>query len=399
MKKTGWGLLEKLARDAGKKGRNQFKAGRILAIAALALPFLAGSQTTLAAALDGDVPLHGFADVGYRHASKDLSGGQPVRGFYLGSLDLYFAPQFGDRVKMLAELFFEFEETGELAVEMERLQLGYAVSDRTTVWAGRFHTPFGYWNTAYHHGAQIQTSLMRPKFMEFEDLGGIMPVHTTGLWAIGKFRISQGGTLTYDAYTGNGSRILSDSASGGVLDANNSRDDNGNKTVGLKLSYDFGGSLEGLQLGAHGLKQEVGTYIGASPTPVSRTAVKMIGGYMAYFNHDWEGIAEYYAFNNQDLPTGTGSHQSSAGFAHLGYSFNTELTPYVRLEKADFDQGDSYFSQQASGRSYERQALGVRYNLNPRAAIKFEVNHTNQTDTPPTAGSFDEARAQYAIRF
>lgn len=401
MKKTeilGWGLLGKLARGARERGQNQSETRNALVMATFVVPLLAVSQSTSAAALGGEVPLHGFADIGYSHVSKDLSGDKPGRGFTLGSLDLFFTPQFGDRVKMLAELFFEFEETGEMVTEMERLQLGYAIGDRATAWVGRFHTPLGYWNTAYHHGAQIQTSLLRPKFMEFEDRGGIMPVHTTGLWATGKYGILQG-ALTYDVYAGNGSRILSDASLKGILDPNNTRDDNGNKAAGFNLGYEFGGSLEGLRLGVHGLRQEVGTYVGASSTPASRTMLKTVGGYMVYINNNWEGITEYYRFNNQDLSADTGSHRSWASFAQLGYFFSTGLTPYARVEKADLNQDDSYFSQQVSGRSYTRQALGIRYDLNTRAAIKFEINRTKQTDSPPSAGSFNEARAQYAIRF
>lgn len=234
--------------------------------------------------------------------------------------------------------------------------------------------------------------------MEFEDRGGILPVHTTGLWATGKYGVSQG-ALTYDVYVGNGSRILSDAPANGVLDPSNTRDDNGSKATGFNLGYQFGGFLEGLRLGAHGLRQEVGTYVSASSTPANRTMLKTVGGYMVYINNNWEGITEYYRFNNQDLSASTGSHKSWASFVHLGHSFSTGLTPYVRAEKADLNQDDSYFAQQASGRSYTRQALGIRYDVNPRAAIKFEINRTKQTDSPPSAGSFNEARAQYAIRF
>lgn len=404
MKKTEilrWNLLDKLARGARKRGQTESKTCHALVMAALVAPFLVVSQSTSAAALASEVPLHGFADVGYKHVSQDLSGDKPSRGFTTGSLDLYFTPQFGDRVKTLVELFFGFSETDSLDTDLERIQLGYAISDSTTVWLGRFHTPLGYWNAAFHHGAQIQTSVLRPRFIEFEDHGGILPLHTTGLWATGKYRMPQG-ALTYDVYIGNGSRFLSDASSGVSLVPNNTRDDNGNKAVGFNLGYEFGGYLEGLRLGAHGLREEIDTYASASPAssaPLNRLNFKTVGGYLVYINSDWEGIAEYYRFNNQDLSAGAGSNRSWASFAQLGHSFSTGLTPYARTEKADLNQNDIFFSQQTNGRSYTRQVLGIRYDLNTRAAIKFEINRTKQTDSPPSAGSFNEARAQYAIRF
>ena len=48
---------------------------------------------------------------------------------------------FGD-VSGLVELLFEYDDRDNLAVDLERLQLGYTFSDEATVWLGRFHTPF-----------------------------------------------------------------------------------------------------------------------------------------------------------------------------------------------------------------------------------------------------------------
>ena len=95
---------------------------------------------------DTGLPVHGFADVGGAWSR----GADPVRlrGFNIGTLDIYLTPQFGDRVKSLVELAFEYEEDGGGEVDLERLQLGYSFSDALTLWAGRFHTPFGLWNTS-----------------------------------------------------------------------------------------------------------------------------------------------------------------------------------------------------------------------------------------------------------
>lgn len=66
------------------------------------------------------VPLHGFADVGYAHSTKSASDGRK-RGFVLGNVDFYLTPEFGDRVKSLIELNFEYGEAGSLATDLERV--------------------------------------------------------------------------------------------------------------------------------------------------------------------------------------------------------------------------------------------------------------------------------------
>ena len=336
---------------------------------------------------DRGIPLHGFADVGAGKAGIG-AGANRANGFTFGALSLYLTPQVGDRIRTLIELVFEGNE-GAVATDLERAQLGYAFSDAATLWLGRFHTPYGYWNTAYHHGAQIQTSILRPRFLDFEDKGGILPAHSMGLLLSGNVPTG-GGRIVYDAFLANGSKI-----DGDVLNLNFTRDDNNNKAIGFNVGYRFGGGLRGLQLGLHGLTEEVDVY--ASGAQLNRSRLNLLGGYGYYEGHDLELISEYYYFKNKDLSGGTGSHGSWAGYAQAGYTLLSDWTPYLRLEKTKLDQNDNYFASQASGRSYTRYALGVRYELNPQSALKLELNRTKQPDLP--GGDYSEALFQYSIRF
>jgi len=59
-------------------------------------------------------------------------------------------------------------------------QLGYPISDAATVWIGRSHTPYGFVNTALHHGIWINDAVARPEFLMFEDQGGILPATPSG---------------------------------------------------------------------------------------------------------------------------------------------------------------------------------------------------------------------------
>src|SRR3954470_8334943 len=64
--------------------------------------------------------------------------------------------------------------------DLERLQLGWQLSDETVLWIGRFHQPTSVWNHDHHHGQYLQTSISRPAIDEWEDLGGVIPQHFTG---------------------------------------------------------------------------------------------------------------------------------------------------------------------------------------------------------------------------
>ncbi|MDB5858043.1 MAG: hypothetical protein JWQ76_1732, partial [Ramlibacter sp.] len=350
-----------------------------------------GISDTSAKTRDLGIPLHGFADVGYAKLALPIPGRKA--GFAVGNLDLYMTPEFGDRVRSIVELVFEYgPEGGGVATDLERLQFGYTFSDALTLWVGRFHTPYGYWNAAFHHGQQIQTAASRPRLVEFEDRGGILPAHAVGLLASGNTRVGSG-RLQYDAYLANGDGIQDR-----VLDLNAGSDDNANKLVGGNVRYAFSGPLEGLTLGLHAFQQRVTAY-DADKVALGSTRVNMFGGFGVYEHGDWEVIGEYYRFHDTDLSAGTGTHASWAGFLQAGYTVAGRWTPYARVERAELDQGDTYFAAQESGRSYVRGVLGVRYDLNPSAALKLELDRMRQDQPDGTVLKGTGARLQFAVRF
>ena len=327
--------------------------------------------------------LHGFADVGFGSTGK---GGH--KGFQTGTMDFYLTPHLGEHVKALAELVFEFDEAGDLGTDLERLQIGYSFNDSANIWLGRFHTPLGQYNATYHHGQQIQTALQRPRFIGFEDQGGIIPTHTVGLWGTGSVP-AHGGRLSYDLYLGN-NPLLRD----GQLKPDNSGSSRAGASFGGNAGYQFGGSLSGLKIGVHGYRSQV--VDDALKLPVSR--INIVGAYAVLDSEQWDMISEYYHFNNQDQSGARASHDSWAAFAQLGRHFGL-FTPYLRLEKSSLEQGDAYFAAQTLARSYTREALGARYELTPTSAIKLEGNHTHALSEAYERVNYEEVRLQWAIRF
>jgi len=380
----------------------RFRTKGLLALlnASIACMLLAIPVHVQAADSEG-VPLHGFADAGYAAHSKESTD---PKGFYIGSFDLYLTPQFDNNVKGLIEIIFETTSTGEVATDLERLQMGYTFSDNATLWGGRFHTPYGYWNTGFHHGAQIQTAILRPRFLDFEDKGGILPAHMAGLWASGKFKAGDG-KFTYDVFAGNGPKISMGGDSlvqaPGTLNINTAGDNNHQAMVGFNLGYEFSGMADGLRIAVHALRGDVDddANLTFAATALNKTELSMTGGSVAYLENDWEVLGEYYRFSNKDKSGTSGSHSSWADYLQIGRIIGA-VTPYLRAEKTKLDQQDNYFSMQESGQSYTRQALGLKYELNPKASLKFELlNSKFIAEGARLASSYRSLLAQYAIRF
>jgi hypothetical protein len=347
---------------------------------------------------DTGLPVHGFADVGGGWSS----GKDPVklRGFNGGTLDLYLTPQFGQRVKSLIELAVEYGVDGGVGLDMERLQLGYTINDDLTVWMGRFHTPMGLWNTSFHHGANLQTSVFRPRFIDFEDKGGFVPAHSVGVWFSGKTG-TDSGRLTYDVFVANGPSIKDR-----TLDFRGFTDNSPNKMLGFNVGFQPKGSFSGLTVGVHGFGSQVDS-IKADDSVFASTKLQMTGAYLGYDADDWEILGEYYRFSNTDQTTGA-KNGSNAWFGQVGKTFGS-FTPFVRFESTSLSTADAYFTSQESGRSYKRTALGVRYALDPKSSLKLELSNTRENAVtqldadggaaPFAATSYRRAAIQYSAAF
>jgi hypothetical protein len=346
---------------------------------------------------DTGLPLHGFIDVGYA-STKDKAPSYDKSGFKLGTFDIYLTPRFGDKVKGLIELAFEFDREGGLGTDLERMQLGYELADTTTLWAGRFHTPYGYWNTAFHHGAQIQTSITRPRFIAFEDQGGILPAHTVGTWLNSKLDTSLG-RVNIDIYAGN-----SGSLRDGTLDYNASGYDRAAYRAGFNLGLSPK-AIPGLSFGIHALSDKVNSY-NATPTQNGEIQVQVSGGYLYYESDKFEVISEYYAFNNTDLFGNARTNRSTASFLQVGYQLFDRTTVFGRFERADLSTNDPYFTLMnlnagtggtSFGSSYHQSTLGVRYDLDPRSALKLQLEQI--VDDGNAGQTVNWIRTQFAVRF
>jgi len=326
--------------------------------------------------------LKGFGDVTYTNSTER---GNDKDTFSLGMLDLYVSQPIDDKMDVFVELVIETdEETGEPVTDLERFQISYIVNDALKVRVGRFHNILGYWNTAYHHGAQLQTSVDRPAFLNFEDDGGILPTHLVGLWFSGRLKTAPA-TVLYGVMAGNGSRVRD-----GALDPNNASDDDKTKAASFRLKIEPS-AVEGLGVGLSGNLSTVKGYTVTTQTMEVRQGV--FSADVTYFADNVEIIGEYYIIKDEDKFGASNDYSSSAYYAQVGYLIGEEFLPYLRYEKTSIDENDPYFSVIGT-KDTETMIGGLRYNINPVSSIKAEVRGVdNGTD------KFEEYAIQWAAAF
>jgi hypothetical protein len=123
----------------------------------------------------------GHVQFDYRHIEMSGGGTTNTNAFALGGLDLFLRSQLSEKISFLNETVFEPNSDGENVLDVERLIIKYEINDDFNIQAGRFHSSFGFWNRAFHHGEFLSTGIGRPDVLKFEDDGGLLPIPIIGL--------------------------------------------------------------------------------------------------------------------------------------------------------------------------------------------------------------------------
>ncbi len=324
-------------------------------------------QVQLATGDDGgDVsngPLLDISGFGHVQASSNDVDGTTSNPFALGGLDLFITSNLGDGFSFLNETVFEPTEEGEYVLDVERVIAKYQVNDQFNVQAGRFHTTIGAWNERYHHGEWLQTSIGRPAVLNFEDEGGLLPVHLIGLLVKGQRPIGDS-VLDYTLEIGNGRGPTPDPPQI-VVDANKS------KAVNVQVGYSPA-SVDGLRVGGGIYTDSIPANADASAGSVHEDLDEIIySAFATYFGSDWQVMAEYMAINHDG--TTQGSTDSDGFYIQVAHPMG-EWTPYVRFDSVSLDDADTYFS---SLDDRDTIALGTRWDVGQWTALKFQYQTTD----------------------
>lgn len=327
---------------------------------------------------DGEYPrLHiaGFGDIDFAAQPR----AQGPRAFSLGQFVLHVTSQLSPRVTFLGELSFSARTdagTGTppapgFNTELERLIIRFDQSDYFRVSFGRYHTPINYWNTAFHHGQWLQTTISRPEMIQFG--GKFLPVHFVGALVEG-VAPAGGWNIGYKGGVGNGRGAVI-SRAGDAGDTNDSLSFLAN--VSSKPDRWFG-----LETGAALYTDEINPAIGG------KVGERIVSGYVAYQKETPEVIAEYAGVRHEQDGVAT-PFWNHAYYVQLAYRLPDPVRkwkPYYRFEHIDIAQGDVVF---ATVLPLDGSTLGVRYDVSTFAAIKAEYrNWTRGAGSPRNQGGF-----------
>jgi hypothetical protein len=290
-----------------------------------------------------------FGDAEYLATDRDVPD-----GFVLGQLVGHLNVGLTDRLSLFTELTATPHPT-EYTLEVERAIVRYDFSDLLKLSLGRYHTPIGYWNTAYHHGTWLQTSVGRPEAVKFGSR--FIPVHFVGVLAEGTAPSTAVG-LGYALGLGNGrGSVISRAGDAGDVNANRA----------------WVANLYARPAALLGLKAGVGYYhdlVSLSEGPAVGEGIA--SAYLALERESPEVIAEYEHVEH-DPRTGASSVGSDGYFVQLAYRLPgpaRALKPYARVERLAIGDGDPVFP--ADEMEYRAALAGLRFDFAPFAALKAE---------------------------
>jgi len=327
--------------------------------------------------------LHGFADVTARYVRTQFDSGDETSesAFAVGELDLFIVSHLAENLSFLAEAVFESDQDSVTSTEVERMFIKYTVSDAFWVSLGRHHAPLGYWNETFHHGLILQPTVQRPRELQFEDHGGILPVHSVGLEAGGRwFRGSWG--LEYNGDLGNGRGIY-------PREVQTTRDANQNKAITFRLRASHDGTgrvLFGPMVHAETIPPNPDVAARADPLEE-----RIYGWHFVYSDRHLEILSEYFYMRHRDTVNGTVYLDPSYYVIVVGNP-GYKWKPYAGYDRVAVDPADPYFADEPE--QLKRFLLGVRWDLASFNALKFEIRH----DLTPGATA-DEFIFQTAFTF
>ncbi len=295
------------------------------------------------------------------------------RGFSEGQFVLHLASALSPRVNFFGELSFTPRAdagTGSPAAtgfnaEVERIIIRFDHSDRLKVSFGRYHTPINWWNTAFHHGSWLQTTINRPEMAQFG--GRFIPVHFVGALAEGAIPAS-GWNINYQAGIGNGrGSVLSRGGDAG--------DDNARPAYLLNL-FTKPDRAFGLQAGGSMYFDRV--TIPGRPESDER----IVAAHAVWQRGDPEFIAEIAHARHEQVGGGP-TRSNLAYYVQAAYRLPALARlwkPYYRFEHIDIDAADVTF---AGIPNLDGSTLGVRYDISNYAAVKSEVRARRRVEHQP----------------
>jgi hypothetical protein len=282
-------------------------------------------------------------------------------GFYTGDFDLLLTSRITDKASVLSEIVFGEGDAQSFGVDLARMLLKYDYNDHLKMSFGRYHTGIGYYNTAFHSGAWLQTTADRPLIMEFAKAGGLLPTQAVGVSVTG---LIPSGTLglNYIAEYGSSDTIRPDlTGSGELTDENNGNHIN----VGLFARPD---SFLGLEIGASFYHDQIGDALPEQPVRYGQT---IVNAHVVYVAHGVEILNEGFLIRLAQLDSPI-RFNMPAFYSQFSRRFG-HLRPFFRYQYVNTNTREEIFDD--VGLRYG-PFFGARYDFDDNIAFKAQLDHT-----------------------
>lgn len=295
------------------------------------------------------------------HVSDATAGSGLKHNDFDASLDFFYTAEF-DKWRILGEFFISEDEH-----EAERLQIGWLTNANSTIWFGRYHNPQGYWNTQCHHGTYLQTSISRPGIHAFEDEGGIMATHLTGLALEGSYNNAEN-TWNYILALGAGPALENSLEPLGFF---SSRGDSHKLSSTARFSYSPGINSSD-EFGAFASR----TLITGNGVPVAGVE-QIASGFFSNWKWGKARLTGELFFVSSRVNFLAHSKRGSFTNAYLQpeYDWNPSWTFYTRFENTRGNKNDAYLALFPEFVK-RRNLAGVRYNFALRQAFTVELSRS-----------------------
>lgn len=310
--------------------------------------------------------IRGFGDINFH--GDTLKG--DTTSFTLGQLNLFVTSDISEKFKFLGEIVFEGGPdniygvtrggNNTFGVDVERMVLQYSYNDYFNLSFGRYHTAIGYYNTAYHHSTWFQTATGRPFLFQFEDRGGILPVHTVGASLSGLIPSGALG-LHYVAEVGNGRASRAPFIEEPVQ---NVIDDQNHKAYNLAL-FARPESVRGLQAGFSVYRDVL------APDEGGRISETILAAHAVFIRPNFEWLNE--AMIVRHAPLGQSHIFQTPGFyTQISKRFGA-YRPYFRYQYVNAAANEPIFPD--VGRR-QGPSVGLRFDASESVALKLQYDYT-----------------------
>jgi hypothetical protein len=294
---------------------------------------------------------------------------------FLPAVDIFYATELS-QTRFLAEFLNSSREH-----ELERLQLGWHILPGKSLWVGRFHNSLSFWNTQMHHGDFMQSSLSRPTVANYEDEHGPLPAHISG-FLLESSRTAGDSEINYMAGLGIGPTFDVTLKPLDLLDPSHPG----------KIAASF-------RLGYHpevGSPDQFGAALGYARIPFSNTLTDPVSHVMVdevrqtvfstFLNLEKDKfhlIGELFVFDNcVSGAANTSRYTTLSGYIQPEYKLGSSgrTTLYARIEATPEASNDGYLALLPEF-SPHQGVVGLRLDITPTQAIKFEAGRATRQDT------------------